>query len=115
MQMSREAFEEIVADALDEVPREFMTALENVVFLVEDEPPPELEGCLGVYDGVPGTEATGWGEPVLPARITVFMNPTLQACGSVEEVRAEVLVTVVHELGHYHGIAEDRLHELGWE
>lgn len=112
--LSRDEFEGIVADALDEVPPPFMEALDNVVFLVEDDPPPDLEGCFGVYDGIPGTEQTGWGEPILPARITIFMNPTLDACDTEEEVREEVLVTIVHELGHYHGIEEDRLHELGW-
>jgi predicted Zn-dependent protease with MMP-like domain len=35
-------------------------------------------------------------------------------CESVEEVVEEVLVTVVHEVAHYFGIDDDRLHELGW-
>lgn len=112
--MSRDEFEGIVADALDEVPPRFLEALDNVVFLVEDDPPPDLQGCLGVYEGIPGTEQTAWGEPILPDRITIFMNPTLDACDSQEEVREEVLVTIVHELGHYYGIEEDRLHDLGW-
>ncbi len=107
-------FERLVGDALDEVPQQFMEALENVVFLIEEEPPPELEGCLGVYDGVPPTERLGWGQPYLPDRITLFMNPILRSCDSVEEVREEVLITVIHEVGHYYGIDEDRLHELGW-
>lgn len=114
VEMSREEFEGIVADALDAVPARFMQALDNVVFLVDDEPPADLQGCLGVYDGVPEAERLFWGETVLPSRITVFMNPTLRACETVDGVREEVLVTVLHELGHYHGIEEDRLHDLGW-
>lgn len=112
--MDRSAFERLVAEALDEVPQRFMQALDNVVFLIEDEPPPDLLGCLGVYDGVPLTERGGWGEPYLPDRITLFMNPILRICQSADEVRDEVAVTVVHEVGHYYGIDDQRLDELGW-
>jgi predicted Zn-dependent protease with MMP-like domain len=55
-----------------------------------------------------------WGAGALPDRITIYMNPTLRMCESVEEVVEEVLVTVVHEVAHYFGIDDDRLHELGW-
>lgn len=112
--MGRQEFEHLVAEALDQVPAQFMQALDNVVFLVEDEPPAELEGALGVYEGIPATERAAWGEPYLPATITLFMNPIVQACDTVAEVCEEVLVTVVHELGHYFGIDDDRLDELGW-
>ncbi|MBK7723574.1 MAG: metallopeptidase family protein [Austwickia sp.] len=112
--MDPHEFEALVGEALDAVPEQFMTALDNVVFLVEDDPPPDLAGCLGVYDGVPATERPAWGEPHLPDRITIFRNPTLEVCASRDDVREEILVTVVHELGHYYGMDEDRLHELGW-
>jgi predicted Zn-dependent protease with MMP-like domain len=89
--------------------------IDNVVVFVEDEPPAETPDLLGVYDGVPLTErGFMWGAGALPDRITIYMNPTLRMCESVEEVVEEVLVTVVHEVAHYFGIDDDRLHELGW-
>lgn len=112
--MSRAAFEEVVGEALDEVPEELLEMLENVVFLVEDESPNPGEELLGLYEGVPRTERSEWGGAVLPDRITIYRLPTLRMCRSVEEVREEVAITVVHEIAHHYGISEQRLHELGW-
>lgn len=115
--MSREDFEGAVGDALDAVPAEFLELLENVVFLVEEEPDDQLgPDCLGVYDGVPKTER-GWdyGAPIMPDRITIFRGPTLRMCDSVHEVVEEVAVTVVHEIAHHFGIDDARLAELGWD
>ena len=79
--MSREEFEEAVGDALDLVPEALMDQLDNVVFLVEDEPPPDDPELLGVYDGVPLTERDlSWGGSV-PDRITIFRGPLLRMCG----------------------------------
>ena len=117
VEMSREDFESAVGDALDAVPKEFLDLLDNVVFLVEDEPPPDVEAdCLGYYEGVPKTER-GWdyGPPTMPDRITIYRGPTLRMCHSADEVADEVAVTVVHEIAHHFGIDDDRLEELGWD
>jgi len=113
--LGRQAFEQAVSAALDEVPSELMDLLDNVVFLVEDHPAPDLPpDLLGIYEGLPRTERTDpWGA-VLPDRITVFRVPTLATCRSSEEVQDEVAVTVVHEIAHHFGMEEDRLHALGW-
>jgi predicted Zn-dependent protease with MMP-like domain len=115
MQMSREEFEEAVGAALDDVPAQLMELLDNVVFLVEDDPPGGEGELLGVYEGTPLTErGMDWGAGSLPDRITIFRNPTLRMCRSREEILEEVCVTVVHEIAHHFGIDDDRLHELGW-
>lgn len=114
--MSREDFELAVADALDEVPSDLMDLLENVAFFVEDEPPDGEPGLLGVYEGVPLTErGLDWGGVILPDRIVIFKGPTLRQCATVEEVREEVAITIVHEIAHHFGIDDARLHELGWD
>ena len=113
--MSREEFEEAVSDALDQVPPELTAQMDNVVIFVEDDAPPEQPDLLGVYDGVPLTERDlGWAAGALPDRITIFRNPTLAICDTVEEGVEEVTVTVVHEIAHHFGIDDERLHELGW-
>jgi predicted Zn-dependent protease with MMP-like domain len=113
--MSRDRFSELVADALDEVPEELLRLLDNVVVLVEDEPEDDDPELLGQYEGHALTDR-GWDySGVLPDRITIFRNPTLRMCDSEDEVVEEVATTVVHEIAHHFGIDDARLHELGWE
>ncbi|MEV4416996.1 metallopeptidase family protein [Catellatospora sp. NPDC049609] len=114
MEMSRERFEELVADALDEVPQELLDLMRNVVILVEDESPSGEPELLGLYEGYALT-ARGWDYAgVLPDRITIYRNPILRICDTDEDVVEEVAVTVVHEIAHHFGIDDDRLHDLGW-
>lgn len=112
--MSRERFEELVGEALDEVPTELMSMMSNVVILVEDAPPDGELGLLGLYEGHALTHR-GWDYAgVLPDRITIFRLPTLRVCDTESDVVDEVAVTVVHEIAHHFGIDDQRLHELGW-
>jgi len=114
--MSREEFEEAVADALDDVPPELARLMDNVVVLVEDDPPDDDPDLLGLYEGTPLTErGSWWAAGSLPDRITIFRRPTVAACATRAEVVDEVRVTVIHEIAHHFGIDDDRLHELGWD
>ena len=117
MRITRREFEGLVADALDTVPPDLLAAMDNVVVLVEDDPPAEVgdHDLLGLYEGTPLTErGEWWAAGSLPDRITIYRNPTLRICDSAEEVAEEVAVTVVHEIAHHFGIDDARLHELGW-
>ncbi len=111
--MGRERFEELVSDALDEIPPELARLIDNCVVLVEDDPPPG-ERLLGVYHGIPLTSRDSGYTMALPDRITVFRRPILRMCGSEDDVVAQVRVTVVHEIAHHFGIDDDRLEELGY-
>lgn len=114
VEMSRERFEELVSEALDDVPAELMRLMDNVVVLVEDDAPDEDPDLLGLYEGHALTDR-GWNYAgVLPDRITIYRNPTLSVCESEDDVVEEVAVTVVHEIAHHFGIDDHRLHELGW-
>jgi len=112
--MPRERFEELVREALDDVPAELAALVDNCVVLVEDDPPPHAPDLLGVYVGTPLTERGLGYTMTLPDRITIFRNPTLAMCGSAEEVVDQVRITVVHEIAHHFGIDDDRLDELGY-
>ena len=105
-------FEHVVADALDSLPAELAQLIDNVAVMVEDrdDDPP----LLGLYEGVPLTERDDYGGLVMPDRITVFRQSICSVCRSDDDVRREVLVTVVHEVAHHFGIDDGRLHELGW-
>ena len=113
--MSPERFEELVSEALDEIPPELAAVMDNVVVLVEDEPPADDPDLLGLYEGTPLTERDWAYGGELPDRITVFRGPTLRMCRTEDEVVDEVHITVVHEVAHHFGIDDDRLHALGYE
>jgi predicted Zn-dependent protease with MMP-like domain len=113
--MSRDRFSELVADALDLVPEELLRLMDNVVVLLEDDPEGDDPTLLGLYEGYALTDR-GWNYGgVLPDRITIFRNPTLRICDSDADVVEEVATTVVHEIAHHFGIDDARLHELGWD
>lgn len=105
-----DAFEELVADALDGLPEGF--GFSNVVVVVEDEKPGQPH-LLGLYEGIPLTERRHYSG-VLPDRITVFRLPLCRHARDLADLVRQVRVTVVHEFGHHVGIDEDRLHHLGW-
>ena len=114
IEMTRERFEDLVSDALDQVPAELAALMDNVVVLVEDDAPPEDPHLLGFYDGTPLTERDTRYAGVVPDRITIYRNPTLEMCEDEDHVIEEVRITVVHEIAHHFGIDDDRLHELGY-
>jgi len=114
-------FEDLVAEALDELPRMFRDHLRGVEVLIQDEPTTEqlravrvAQGytLFGLYHGVPLTVRAS-GAPLFPDRITIFRGPLLRRYRTGTEIRAQVRRTVLHELAHHFGISDDRLHELG--
>lgn len=120
--MDWETFEQLVAEALENLPPFFQEKLENVEIVVEDWPdrhtmrlagvrsPADL---LGFYHGVPQTRRTSAYMLVLPDKITIYRRPILMRCRTVEEVRAMVERTLRHEIAHHFGIDDERLKEIG--
>lgn len=114
IEMGADEFEGYVNDALDTIPDELFGLLDNCIIVIEDDAPPDDPDLLGLYDGVPLTERdTSYGG-VLPDRIIIFRNPTLAFCDTVDDVIDEVHITVVHEIAHFFGIDDERLHQLGY-
>jgi predicted Zn-dependent protease with MMP-like domain len=118
--VSEERFESMVADALDEIPDELASQLENVAVMVQDWPTDsQLAGrrgtLLGLYEGIdlPRRSPLGY-TGVMPDRITIFRGPLCARARDEVELAQQVRVTVLHEVGHYFGLSERRLHELGW-
>ena len=112
--VSRADFERLVEQELDDVPAELADLVRNVAVVVEDHPPPDDPGLLGLYEGTPLTERDSGYGGVLPDTITIFRLPLLAMCHNADEVRREVAITVVHEIAHHFGIDDARLHELGY-
>ncbi|MFC4606138.1 metallopeptidase family protein [Rhodococcus kronopolitis] len=111
--MTEAAFEELVSEALDLIPPKLARAIDNVVVLVEDRDP-EDPGLLGLYQGIALTERDSHYGGSLPDTITIYREALLELCETPEQVVEEVAITVIHEIAHYFGIEEERLHQLGW-
>ena len=111
--MSPQRFDELVSDALDQIPPKLTAALDNVVVLVESRHPDEPD-LLGLYEGIALTERDSSYGGSLPDAITIYRDALLDICDTDDDVVEEVMVTVVHEIAHHFGIDDDRLHELGW-
>ncbi|MEE9242663.1 MAG: metallopeptidase family protein [Mycobacterium sp.] len=113
VRMTRQRFDELVGDALDLIPADLASAIDNVVILVQDRDVDE-PGLLGLYEGVALTERDSWYGGSLPDTITIYRKALLDVCDSEDQVVDEVAITVIHEIAHHFGIDDDRLHELGW-
>jgi predicted Zn-dependent protease with MMP-like domain len=107
-----ESFEQMVGEALDGLPAEFADLMKNIAVLVEHGRGPR--GLLGLYEGIPLTSRTTNYAGVLPDRITIYRQAICAICQSEAEVVEQVRRTVIHEVGHYFGISDQRLRELGW-
>lgn len=112
--MDTEAFEQLVVDELDLLPDDMVEGLENVVFVVEDRPEDGSLDLFGLYEGFALTERDRYGMGELPDRIVVYREPHLAASETIDALRGEIHTTLVHEIAHFYGIDDERLHELGW-
>ncbi|MCX7522178.1 metallopeptidase family protein [Microbacterium sp. STN6] len=114
LDLSPDDFDALVTEQLDALSDEMVDGLENVVIVTEARPEDGSLDTLGIYDGVALTERGTYGFGEMPDRIVLYREPLLNACADVDELRHEIHVTLVHEIGHYYGIDDERLHELGW-
>ena len=118
-------FERLVQRALEGLPPQFQEHLENVSVVIAEAPdrvlleslgfdPEDPDDTLfGFYEGVPLTERRH-DDVLLPDQITIFRRPLLERAQSEREIIDEVRITVLHEIGHFFGLDEDRLDELGY-
>jgi predicted Zn-dependent protease with MMP-like domain len=114
--MKRERFMRLVEDSLARLPASFRRKIENLAIVLEDLPPennPREENLLmGVFEGVPATERSVWAAAGEPARIVLYQKNIEAACENDDEIREEVRLTLLHELGHYFGMSEDQLEDV---
>jgi predicted Zn-dependent protease with MMP-like domain len=119
--MTREAFEQLVADALSGIPRRFRDAMTNIVISVEGEPsrallremeiePPDT--LFGLYQGTPLTERRWDHGNSLPDRILLFQGPHEREAEDEDDLIASIGETLIHEIGHYFGLSEEEIEEI---
>ena len=122
--MNQEEFAQLITRAIEDLPQEFLTRLENVDIVIEDYPTPaqlgesglrRKETLLGLYEGVPRTRRGSHYGMVLPDKITIFQKPIEANCRSDAELSAEVSSVLKHEIAHHFGSSETRLREIEGE
>jgi len=110
--IDRRRFEELVAEALDSLPRWVLKRLENVEVLVEERPPQGEPNLLGRYHGIPLTKRSNYSG-VLPDTITLYRSTVQRSARNEDELRKVIAHTVEHEVAHFFGISDERLRDLG--
>ena len=107
--------------ALKRLPQFFKKKMKNVDVVVEDQASRELLlemglrspfELLGLYQGVPLDRRGFYYGNVLPDKITLFQVPIESMCKTKEEIEEKVREVVIHEVGHYFGLDDERLREL---
>ena len=118
--MKRKRFVKVVEKALDSLPGEFRSRIRNVAVLVEDKPPNQPSArwgqqrrlVLGIFHGVPTTRKSIFDLPTGPDYIVLYQKNIEAVCSSEAEVREQIRLTVIHELGHYFGMDENQLKDV---
>jgi predicted Zn-dependent protease with MMP-like domain len=115
-------FMKLVEEALDALPREFRVRMKNIAVLVRPSPqrvrranePPRRHSVLvlGEFIGVPQTERSYFALPTGPDRIVLYQRNIEAVCANATEIREQVRLTVIHELGHYFGMTEEQLRDV---
>ncbi|MGB9695319.1 MAG: metallopeptidase family protein [Caldisericaceae bacterium] len=123
MDITREEFEKLVKEVVSTLPYKFSSKIENLEFIVSDYPDVDMlkkQGIygigtlLGLYEGVPIAKRGPGYQAILPDRITIFMFPIIDYCNvSGEDLKEKVRKVVLHEIGHFFGLSETELRDLG--
>ena len=124
MRLTRKEFEELVILALKKLPAFLRKKMQNVDVVVEDRASRDLLSemdlrspfeLLGLYQGVPLDRRGFYYGNVLPDKITLFQTPIESMCQTKEEIEEKVREVVIHEVGHYFGLNDEKLRELEGE
>ena len=114
--MRRAAFERLVAEALDGLPRRFAERLRNVAVMVEARPSREISAelggdILGLYQGASELEQSPMAAYDLPEIVVIYQQNIEAVCRSDAEIVEEVRKTVIHEIGHHFGLGDAEMEE----
>lgn len=121
MNISDQEFSELISQAMDELPQEYVGRLNNVAVTYEDEPTREQreelrlrcdQTLFGLYQGIPMTKRGNGYNLVIPDKITLFKSPMLAVSPDMTSLKAQIKHTLWHEIAHFFGLDHDRIHSI---
>lgn len=121
MELSDAEFDRLISRAMDELPQEYITGLDNVAIVYADEPDDHQRKksglhagglLLGLYEGIPLTQRGNGYTFVLPDKITLFKLPILAVSRNAAELFEQIKRTLWHEIAHYYGLEHADIHRL---
>jgi predicted Zn-dependent protease with MMP-like domain len=121
-EISDEQFEDLIDQALSELPQEYVQRMKQHVAIVwADDPTPEQrtelklhcnQTLFGLYEGLPLPQRFNGPTKITPDKITIFKNPIVRASPDMRALKEQIKHTVWHEMAHYFGLGHERIHEL---
>ena len=120
LEVSNEQFQDLINQALGELPGDHVKNIKNVAILYEEIPTDSQRSnaklqphqtLLGLYEGIPLSQRQGTTR-VLPDKITLFKNPLQGQSANLDELKENIKHTLWHEIAHYYGLNHDRISEL---
>lgn len=125
----RRHFDALLEQVIDDLPEVVMDVLDTVPLVVDDYPSRKLlrelgigpgEVLCGLHDGVPLAERAQDGPVDMPDKITIFRAGIIDHAAGTgeptdEELRRQIRITILHEVGHHFGMTEEHLRELGYD
>lgn len=114
----------MVQEVLAELPRDLRGALKTVQIVVQDFPKTEDldraglekgEDLYGYFDGVSLPDKLSTMQDFMPDRVVLFRRALLEDFPGPKELKREIRITLIHELGHFFGMDEEDLAERGYE
>lgn len=119
--ISESEFEKLVGKAIDSLPDKYLSRIQNLVFVAENNPSPEQrlrlhlhngQTLYGLYEGIPLTQRGNNYSMVLPDKITIFKEPLEYSSLDLDDLTERVRHTVWHEVAHYFGLDHDQIYRL---
>lgn len=125
----RRSFDEQFDYVLENMPPLVHELIERVPMHVEDYPSEDvmertgiryIDGLCGLYTGIPIGEKSVWHSGTMPDVVTIYREGILSASTdsrgriTLERLREQIRITILHELAHHHGLDEDELQKLGY-
>jgi predicted Zn-dependent protease with MMP-like domain len=126
---ARDRFDRQLESVLAAMPPLVHQLIEKVPLHVEDYPSDDvmdrldieyIDELCGLYTGIPIGQKSVWHSGTLPDVVTIYREGILTAAAgrhgriTAERLRKQIRITILHELGHHHGLSERELRELGY-
>ena len=121
MQLTDQQFDQLITKAMDQLPQEYITNMQNVAIVQQDAPTPDQivkmkidknHVLLGLFEGIPLTLQGGGFSGMVPSKITLFKDSILRVVDTQDQLFEQIKRTIWHEIAHYYGLNHSHIDGL---